>query len=184
VDLGEELRAHARAILPVGTDDFNDRAFLYGGRMRRILLAAPVAVLALAAAAGAAIVPQKGIAGVSLGMTQAQVRSVLGKPPKVKHGTGAFGPYTKFQYPGLVVTFQGKVSDVTTTRSSERTSTGVGVGSKEADVRAKVKGVKCKTESGGFRHCYVGSFLPGKRVTDFRIKHGKVTSVEVGFVSD
>ena len=49
--------------------------------------------------------------------------------------------------------------------------------------RAKVRGVHCRTES-GFRHCFVGRFLPGRRVTDFRIKLGRVTSVQVGFVID
>ena len=44
-------------------------------------------------------------------------------------------------------------------------------------------GVRCRTES-GFRHCFVGRFLPGRRVTDFRIKAGRVTSVDVGFVID
>jgi hypothetical protein len=153
--------------------------------MRRALLAALLVVLVLAATAAGAIVPQKGIAGVSLGMTQAKVRSVLGKPAKIKHGTNSFGKYTQFLYAGLVITFQGNATttDITTSRASERTSTGAGVGSTESALRAKVKGLTCKTES-GFRHCYLGSFRPGKRVTDFRIKSGKVTSVEVGFVSD
>ena len=60
---------------------------------------------------------------------------------------------------------------------------GVGVGSSEGQVPAKVAGVRCRTES-GFRHCFVGRFLPGKRVTDFRIRRGRVTSVQVGFVLD
>jgi hypothetical protein len=46
-----------------------------------------------------------------------------------------------------------------------------------------VAGVRCRTES-GFRHCFVGRFLPGRRVTDFRIRRGHVTSVQVAFVLD
>ena len=75
------------------------------------------------------------------------------------------------------------MTDVFTTRPGERTARGVGVGSTEGEVRAKVAGVRCRTES-GFRHCFVGRFLPGRRITDFHIRRGRVTSVEVGFVVD
>ena len=47
------------------------------GRWIGIVMAA---ALALPAALGAAIVPQKSIGGVTIGMTQAQVRAKLGKP--------------------------------------------------------------------------------------------------------
>ncbi len=153
--------------------------------MRRALLGAVAAALALAAVAGATIVPQKGIAGVNLGMSKSAVRSLLGSPASAKHAKNDFGPCTQFRYAGLVVTFQGNtsVTSVSTTRKSERTASGVGVGSTEAQVKAKVKGVKCKTES-GFRHCFVGSFRPGKIVTDFSIKRGRVTLVDVGRVID
>jgi hypothetical protein len=153
--------------------------------LRRVLLAAVAAALALAAVAGATIVPQKGIAGVSIGLSQGQVRSMLGAPTSAKHGKNDFGKYTQFRYPGLVVTFQGNrsVTDVSTTRKSERTAAGVGVGSTEAQVKAKVRGVKCKNES-GYHHCYLGAFRPGKRVTDFVITKGRVSRVDVGVVID
>jgi hypothetical protein len=142
-------------------------------------------VFAVAAVASAAIVPQRGIAGVRLEMTKAQVRAVLGAPRRAVHGSNEFGSFTVYRYRGLRITFQGnrRVTDVFTTRPGERTARGVGVGSTEAQVRARVAGVRCRTES-GFRHCFVGRFLPGRRVTDFRIKHGHVTSVDVGFVVD
>ena len=144
-----------------------------------------VVVLAWATAASAVIVPQRGIAGVRLEMSKAQVRAVLGAPRAVVHGSNDFGSYTIYRYRGLRVTFQGNrtVTGVFTTRASERTAAGVGVGSTEGQVRAKVAGVHCRTES-GFRHCFVGRFLAGKSVTDFRIKRGHVTSVTVAFVLD
>jgi len=144
-----------------------------------------VILLASAAAASAALVPQRGIAGVRLAMTRAQVRAVLGAPASALHGRNEFGSYTVYRYRGLRVTFQGNstVTAILTTRTTERTAAGVCVGSTEGQVRAKVAGVRCRTES-GFRHCFVGRFLPGKRVTDFRIKRGRVTSVQVGFVLD
>jgi hypothetical protein len=144
-----------------------------------------VILLAGAAAASAAIVPQRGIAGVRLTMTRAQVRAVLGAPATVGHGRNEFGSFTVYRYRGLRVIFQGNrtVNAILTTRATERTAKGVGVGSTEGQVRAKVAGVRCRTES-GFRHCFVGRFLPGRRVTDFRIRRGRVTSVQVAFVLD
>jgi hypothetical protein len=155
--------------------------------MRRafpLLVAAALAVV-LAAPGAATIVPQRGIAGVSIGMTQSKARSVLGKPSSVKRGSNDFGKYTILKYPGLQVSFQGNttVTDVSTTRTSERTASGVGVGSTEGQVKAKIKGVKCATDS-GFRHCYLGKLTAGHRVTDFSIKRGKVTRVDVGLVID
>jgi hypothetical protein len=155
--------------------------------MRRVLpvLAAAAVAAAFASSAGATIVPQKGIAGVTIGMTQGKVRSVLGKPVSVKRGSNDFGKYTIFKYGGLQVNFQGNttVTAVSTTRTGERTASGVGVGSTEAQVKAKVKGVKCETDS-GFRHCFLGKLTAGHRVTDFSIKRGKVTRVDVGAVID
>ena len=50
-------------------------------------------------------------------------------------------------------------------------------------VKAKVAGVKCESVSGA-RHCYLGKFLPGRRIPDFAIRGGRVTAVVVGFVVD
>jgi hypothetical protein len=153
--------------------------------VRRALILIAVFALALAAPAGAAIVVQRGIAGLELRMTKAQVRTKLGTPTKVKTGKNEFGRFTQFVYPRVTVLFQSgsRVTALRTFSRAERTSTGVGVGSREAEVKAKVAGVKCESVSGS-RHCYVGKFLPGKRITDFFIRGGKVTSVVVGFVVD
>jgi hypothetical protein len=153
--------------------------------VRRALILVAVLALALAAPVGAAIVVQRGIAGLELRMTKAQVRAKLGTPTKVKAGKNEFGRFTQFVYPRVTVLFQSgaRVTALRTASRAERTSTGVGVGSREAEVKARVAGVKCESVSGA-RHCYVGKFLPGKRITDFSIRGGKVTSVVVGFVVD
>ena len=151
--------------------------------MRRVLLFLVVAgALALSAAAAATIVPQKGIAGVLIGMTEPQVRAKLGHPKSVKNGKNEFGPYRTLTYARVRVSFQGltTVTQVDTTSSKEKTLSGVGVGSTKADVKAKVKGIVC--EPG---HCHVGQFSPGARVTDFFIgANGRVTRVVVGIVID
>ncbi len=153
-------------------------------RATLLALAFCAALLATAPALGA-IVPQQGIAGVRLGMTQAKVRAVLGAAQRTVHGRNELGRFTELRYPGLRVAFQGNtsVSSISTTRTSEKTAGAVGVGSTEDHVRTHVRGVRCKTDF-GFRHCFLGQFLAGHRVTDFFIRHGRVTRVDIGFVID
>src|SRR2546423_7023828 len=141
-------------------------------------LAAPaaglVAALLLAASAGAVLVPQKGMAGVRLGMTQPKVGGKLGKPASVTHGSNDFGNYTELRYPGLRVTFQGNgtVTAIWTNARRQRTARGIGVGSTVAAVRAKVPRVHCRRG-----HCFVGKFLPRRRWTDFFLRKGKLSSI-------
>lgn len=144
-----------------------------------------VAALLVAAPAGAAIVPQKGIAGVELRMTKAQVRAKLGAPKRVEKGRNDFGRFTRFLYPRVTVLFQSgaKVTAVRTMSPLERTAAGVGVGATEAKVKARVPGVKCATLSGA-RQCVVGVFKPGRVITAFQISEGHVSTVVVGIVID
>ncbi len=118
-------------------------------------------------------------------MTQTRVRAVLGTPKRTVHGRNEFGRFTELRYTGLRVSFQGNtsVSNISTTRTSEQTAGAVGVGSTEGQVRTHVRGVHCKSEL-GFRHCFLGQFLAGHRVTDFFIRHGRVARVDIGFVID
>jgi hypothetical protein len=157
--------------------------------LRRCL--APLALvgltLAVADSAAAKLVPQTGMAGVALGQSRLHVRAVLGPPSRVIHGTNEFGAYTEFRYGAraLRLVFQANagLTSISTSARRERTRTGVGVGSTEAQVKAGVPGVRCEG-SGTARHCYLGRFLAGRRVTDFRLGSGRVTRVVVGFVID
>ena len=139
----------------------------------------------LAASAGSTIVVGRGIAGVVLGSSQARVRAKLCMPVSVVHGKNEFGTYTEFRYRGYVVDFQADatVTSIVTTLAREKTPEGVGVGSGWSQVRAKVPHVGCEGTA-TLGDCHVGDFLPGKRVTDFVFRKGKVVRVVVGFVLD
>ena len=156
--------------------------------MKRTLLLAVMLVvilLALPPAAGALIQIDRGIAGARLGNTKSEVRTALGQPRRVRHGMNDFGAFTTYSYPGKIkVFFQSgnKVTSVSTTGRSDRTSRGAGVGSTEARVD-RIKGVKCETFF-GTRSCHTGTFAAGTRVTDFLIRNGRVRRVTVGFVID
>ena len=143
------------------------------------------AALALAAGAQAAIVPQQGIGGARLGMSQKAVRAALGAPTTVRRPPNELAPTVVYTYPAVQVTFFGgfRATSVATRSAAQRTAGGVGVGSTEARVAAAVPGVRCVTDS-GHRHCYVGVWQPGRKVTDFTIRKGRVTRVTVGFVID
>jgi hypothetical protein len=147
--------------------------------------AAAACALVLAAPAAPAIRIGHGIAGVVLGMSQASVRAKLGTPIRVVHGKNDFGPYTELRYRGYVVGLQGneRVTSIVTTLASEKTPAGIGVGSLLSQVRAKVPHVRCEG-SATIGDCHVGRLLPGKTVTDFFIRNGKVSRVTVGIVLD
>jgi hypothetical protein len=141
--------------------------------------------LAVPASAAARIVPQRGIGGANLDMTQAEVRAKLGKPDKVGHpNSPIFGQYTTWFYGRTSVDMfrnqDGKVFNVSTSSKSEKTAAGVGIGSTVASVKKNVKRVRCNEQ-----HCWVGHFEGGNKVTDFRLSaKGRVTRVTIGYVLD
>jgi hypothetical protein len=151
-----------------------------------IALTAVAAALALPASASALIQIDRGIAGARLNNSRAEVRAALGTPVRVVRDRNIFGPTLAFRYRGgLTVFFQGRrnVTAVFLTGRGDRTIRGVGVGSSEAAVRNRVPGVTCDSVA-GTRSCHTNEFEPGQRVTDFRIRNGKVDRVTVGFVID
>jgi hypothetical protein len=143
--------------------------------------------LALTQAPGALALIQldRGISGVRIGNTKAQVRASLGTPQKSRAGHNDVGNFVQYLYAGgITVTFQGedRVSSVVTTGLGDRTSSGIGVGSPESDVK-NISGIKCENV-GSSRSCHTGRLVSGRKVTDFRISNGEVTSVFVGQVLD
>jgi hypothetical protein len=151
----------------------------------KTLTATALVALALPAAAPARIVPQRGIGGANLDMTQAQLRAKLGKPDKVRYPRSPiFGRYVTWFYGATSVdmfrTQERKVFNVSTTSKSEKTPTGVGVGSTATAVKKNVKGVGCDQQ-----HCWIGRYEGGEKVTDFTLgKTGRVTRVTIGYVLD
>ena len=148
--------------------------------------AALLVPLGAPAAAQALIQVDRGIAGARLGNSRAEVRAALGAPASTHSGTNDFGPFLQWRFRGgISVLFQGRreVSTVSTSGRGDRTVRGVGVGSTEAAVKARVRGVRCETIA-GFRSCHTGRFTVGEIVTDFLIRNGKVTRVSIGRVFD
>jgi hypothetical protein len=151
----------------------------------KTIAATALILLAVPAAASARIVPQRGIGGANLDMTQAQVRAKLGNADRVAHPTSPiFGKYDTWFYGGTSVdmfrTGDRMVFNVSTTSKKEKTSTGVGIGSTAAAVKAGVRNAHCNQQ-----HCWVGRFEGGRKVTDFALSaKGRVIRVTVGYVLD
>jgi hypothetical protein len=142
--------------------------------MRRIAFVAALVALTVPPLSGAMIRPQQGMSGVWLGMTKTQVRAKLGRPI----GSGGGRVY----YARVWVGFRlGRVAEITTTRSTERTARGVGVDSTEAAVKRAYPAVVC-APSGGFRRCRLGTGKPNTRATDFLIGHGRVLQVSISLL--
>lgn len=132
---------------------------------------------------------QRSMKGIRLGMTVREVRDRLGAPDRISFRNDEIQGRVRVYAYGLTrASFspgdEARVNSISTTSRHERTSRGIGVGSARAQVAGKVPGVRCRVEF-GTDHCYVGSFSPGRRVTDFLIGgNGQVRRVTIGFVID
>jgi hypothetical protein len=140
--------------------------------MRRLAAAALcLSCLALAAGASATIKPARGMAGVMLGMSPAQVQAKLGRPV-VKSGG-------RWYYPTVHVTFRAaRVVELTTTKKAERLSNGIGIHSTEGQVQTAFPQAKCAVWT-IFRRCRLGSGARGSRVTDFILARGRVFQITI-----
>jgi hypothetical protein len=150
-------------------------------------LAALAACLVLPSAAGAVIVPQRGMLGLRIDMTTTQARARLGPPDAVRRPTNPiFGRYTEYRYGEVRVSFfdsNSRAFSFFTRGRSARTVQGVGVGSTETYLKSALRGETCRTEFGS-RHCFFGQFTAGRIVTDFLIRNGRVSAVTVSRVID
>jgi hypothetical protein len=161
----------------------------------RLLLLTTFILLALAAPASAVIVPGKGMAGVELGDCQERVIEVIGAPDRTFGKRDVFGFVSTYWYDarGLKLAFRrgpGEclvLSSIRTTKSEERTKEGIGKGSTRKELRAKLRGEKCRTyrRPKRIRICWLGSFTPSRPVTSFRIdSKGRVNNISVATVID
>jgi hypothetical protein len=180
-------REHARS--PDAHLDYGPGMVQHSASARRAAVVVIALLVASAAPAQARIVPQRGMKGIRLGMSVRDVRDRLGAPDKIAFEINPIeGRIRVYAYGLTRASFSpggdARVNSISTTSRHERTSRGVGVGSRRGLVARKVPGVRCRIEF-GTDHCYVGSFDPGKRVTDFLIgANGRVRRVTVGFVID
>ena len=155
-------------------------------RTAGLAVAVLVAPLGAPAAAEALIQVDRGIAGARLGNSRAEVRAALGRPASIRTGTNDFGRFVQYRFRGgITVLFQDRreVTLVSTTGRGDRTRRGVGVGSTEAQVKRRVRGIRCETIE-GTRSCHTGRFTAGEILTDFLLRGGKVRRVAVGRVLD
>jgi hypothetical protein len=163
-------------------------------------MGAVTAALLFPTAAGSIIVSGQSIGGLKLGMTQAQVRSTLGKPKRSRHTApiGEQPAWTYFEYDGYFVAFAcdyAKCTDrtrapflryVTTTAKSERTASGVGIGSTLAQLKAGVAKVKCYRAYDPVRtECSAGDTrVDGGPIMYFEFKNGRISSIGLFYVGE
>lgn len=151
---------------------------------KRIGVLTAFVVLAFPALAGARIVVNQSIAGVSLGEAKSAVHQHLGTPSKITTKNGV----TTWAYLGrhlLVGLHNGRVVEVFTQNPSQKTGSGIGVGSTLTALKSHVKGVKCQHVAGytGQECITIARHGANDWTTDFHVDKGKVSGVLVNILS-
>lgn len=149
--------------------------------MRRLtLLALPVILvrgLALAAPAGAKVVVNRSIAGISPGLTAKQVRARLGRPDRVnRSGRAIIGYGYDAARLRVFVSFalrSHRVDSVGTSSPRQRTGKGIGVGSSRRAVRRAYR-VTCTRSSCTTRPSHSGT------TTSFNLTKDRVSGIGIG----
>jgi hypothetical protein len=142
----------------------------------RIVLPIAFLLLALAAPAQASFEIDRSLAGVRIGMSEAQVQAKLGAPADTQLGTD-FVDWI-YRRPAVRVTLKGEVITLYTKSHAQRGPGGIGVGTTETRLKAAVRRVKCSGTGAG-RMCVVGSFATGRRSTVFGMRSGRVRDVTI-----
>jgi hypothetical protein len=138
----------------------------------------------------AELVPNRSISGIELRMTRAEVVAAAGEPDAERvRDAEIFGRQRVMRYGKTKAYFSGKrpsseVVALVTRDRAERTSDGIGIGSRKRAIKRSVAGVRCKREF-GINHCFKGRFRPGKRITDFFLNdRNRAKRITVGIVID
>lgn len=132
-------------------------------------------VAALCADPAAAAITHDGVAGVELGMSEADVRAELGRPASMSGGDQD----TKLlDYPRRkvdVLLRDDRVVRIRTTSRSQTTPSGVGPGVTEAAMRRKLRGERCSRARGAL----VCSVRGESTVLTFVSRRGTVVVAEL-----
>ena len=141
------------------------------------LVTAIALALAVAPAAGAAIVVNRGVDRARIGMTTRQVRAALGTPDLVER-SGATAAMVYRSRRRLVRLVAGGVLRFAPGSRRAPTATGAGPGTTLRALRRRVSGEHCGRKA-GVSVCKIGSSRSGRRSTVFLIVDGVVDTVSV-----
>jgi hypothetical protein len=156
-----------------------------------------------ASCATCTFVPQTSMRGVELGMTREAVKGLLGEPDlqEERRDFGLWGDATAYHFGKTNVLFTHNSSPpkaffIETESTNVKTPDGVGIGSTEHDLTARVAGLTCEADfdpdtgdlSTTTRSCFQRG-APDPRtfkgvMTSFTLVSGKVTSMFLGWYFD
>ena len=151
--------------------------------MTPLTLALAVAATATAAVAAVPAAPadagfriNRGMEGVRIGMSQADVRARLGRPARRERGPDFVN--WRYRRPALEATFKPRVITLFTRSPFIRGRSDIGVGTHERRLRRVVSRVRCESAEGR-RLCIVGGFDTGERSTVFVMRRRQVSSITI-----